>query len=115
MQTIVDKTVAARVYPLNKSRSKFAVVGVTYQDSDDWSAEVVLCGQYWVGVRMTVREWQTVVKNADRIRSYMHGGPCDPEIPISQYFKIYLKEAYNVRCVVFETTDGKFLVYFKRF
>lgn len=113
MKTVVDNLIASNVYPLNKSRSKFAVVGLAHHHDDSWSPEIVLCGQIWRGVHLTLKEWSAVTHNAARLNAYFNGLPCDAEIPISQRCTLLAQDAYNMRAVTLKTTDGKFNIYFK--
>lgn len=113
MNTIVDNLIAAHVYPLNKSRSKFAAVGLTLQRNGSWTPEVVLCGQKWLGVRLTPKEWSAFNQHSNRLQAYLDGQRCDPEIPISQRCTLLAQETYNNRAVYVKILDGKFIPVYK--
>lgn len=108
METIAVNLIAAHVYPLNKSRSKFAAAGLTHHRNGSWTPEVVLCGQKWLGVRLTPKEWSVLNQNATRFQAHLDGHRCDPEISISPRCTLLMQDLYNNRVVIVRTVDGKF-------
>lgn len=109
MNTIVDNLIAVHVYPCNKSRSKFVAAGLALQRNGSWTPEVVLCGQKWLGVRLSPKEWAALNQNGSRLQAYLEGQRCEPEITISQRCTLLAQESYNARAVIVKTVDGKFI------
>lgn len=106
MSSVVENVIAAHVYALNKSKSKLAVVGLSYRDVDTWRPRVVLCGQYWAGVSLALHEWREVMKHANKLSDFVKSGRGEPEIQVSPQCLVYAKTVYEKPAVIFETTDG---------
>lgn len=115
MCSVVENVIASQVYALNKSKSKFAVVGLAPYDADNWRPRIFLCGQYWSGVSLTVQEWCEFGKLEHNLRAFFNGGQCDDETQISRYCTIFAKQIYNKPAVVVEVTDGKTLLFSPKF
>lgn len=107
MGFVIDHLLASRVYPLNKSKSKFVVAGLARRDADTWQPKVVLCNQYWGGIRLTVQEWREFVRRGNRFRDFLTDGEDENGAEITPYFSVSTKVVYKQPALVLETVDGK--------
>lgn len=107
MNSVFEDLIASRMYPLNKSKSKFGVVGLTKQSDKIWTPCVRIVGQFWKGVSLTSEEWTNLVQNKDRLLKYYDGENVGDEISLSPFTSVETREAFGSRTVVFKSSKSK--------
>lgn len=98
MNSMFENVIAARVFPLNKSKSKFVTVGLVRNDGI-LNPKVIFSGQFWTGLEISEDEWHTIISNLRRVRAYFKGESAEEQITISNNLHIFLTEFYDKKSI----------------
>lgn len=107
MFPLCESVIGTRVFALNKSKSKFVLIGIGKDVNEKWSTQIIISGTFWRGIKLSVEEWQKLSENFREIKSYLSGSTGGRSISLSSECKVSLKETYEKRSITFNKHDGK--------
>lgn len=109
MNSVLVDTVLTKVYPLNSSKSKFAIVGLRQNQVGKWCPRVCFTGPFWSGVRLTDREFDLLAGQTKHITRYFDDNNFAPKekIQLDAGTAVSFVAAYNKKAINIESDDCK--------
>lgn len=108
MNSVINSGILNRVYPLNKSRSKFIVPGM-WMHNGKWQTYVCILGPFWSGIRLTPIEFENLISNENEIKKYFEDGSRpDDDLGLSAKAYITLSEICGNKSIILESSDGMY-------